>query len=91
MLKTKEFKNKTIATIHGNVEFDKDGVAESNEKAEKFLSKFSEFDLVEKQKDTKKELEKEVAEGDKVEKPKATRKTTTRKPRATATKKVEDK
>ena len=84
MLKTKEFKNKTVATIHGNVDFDADGVGNSNEKAEKLLATFDDFWFLEPEKeksDTEPEQKEEV-----VEDKKPVKKTTTRKPRATAKK-----
>ncbi len=89
MLKTKEFKNKTVATVHGNVDFDADGVGNSNEKAEKLLATFKEFWFLDREKetadtDTDTEKKEEV-----VEDKKPVKKTTTRKPRATAKKETD--
>ena len=91
MLKTNEFKNKTVATIHGNVKFDKDGIGESNEKAEKFLAKFGEFWVLEEEpkEEPQVEAKEDTPEKEETEVKKTAKKATTRKPRATTKKPVE--
>lgn len=81
MLKSKIYKNETIATPHGNVEFNHEGVAKANKDSELLLSKFSGFEYVE----------------EKVEKPVTEKKTETvkkapvkRAPRKKASDKKED-
>lgn len=59
MLRAKDYKNKNVATPHGNVKFNHEGIANSNKDSELLLSKFSDFEYVE-EKEPEQEVEKKA-------------------------------
>jgi len=97
MIKNEDYKNRVVFTKHGKVEFDENGIADAEPKAEKSLASLQGFDLFKPEQ--KEDTPTEVAEAGKPEdkeedkqpepaKP-AAKKTTTRRTKATT--KKEDK